>query len=176
MLLLRAQASGPHSALSRVPVGSMLPTAVTRPGPFLLPASSSWSSLCLPPGIYAHIYTHTHIHRDTYTHTHMLPASSRERDPHAPPQAHSCPPVGLGSRDNTGDHSPFPSFQPSITSPGSSCLGGGLARALQTSTSALLHDAGLTPAAARSSLAALKGLEMPTPLFWPQLLSLSVRG
>ena len=106
---------------------------------------------------------------------HMPPASSRQRDPHAPPRAHSCPPVGLGSRDNTGDRSPFPSFHPSITSPESSCLGSVLSRALQTVISALLRDAGLTPAAPRSSLAALKRLEMPTPLFWPRLLSLCQR-
>ena len=140
---------------------------MTSPGLFLLPASSSRSSLCPLPGIYVHRHTHTHIH--------MPPASSRQRDPRAPPRAHSCPPVGLGSRDNTGDRSPFPSFHPSIASPESSCLGGGLSRALPTLISALLHDTGLIPAAPRSSLAALKRLEMPTPLFWPRLLSLCQR-
>ena len=177
MLLLQAQAFRPP--LSSEQVSSGLEPCCLQPGPaqgrsFSLPHLPGPHSACFLGS--THIDTHTHIHRDTYTHTHMPPASSRERDLHAPPQAHSCPPVGLGSRDNTGDHSPFPSFQSSITSPGSSCLGGGLARALQTSTSALLHDAGLTPAAARSSLAALKGLEASAPLFWPQLLSLSVRG
>ena len=140
---------------------------MTSPGLFLLPASSSWSSLCPLPGIYAHRHTHTHIHRDT--HIHMPPAASRERDPHAPPRARLCPPVGLGSRDNTGDHSLFPSFHPSIASPESSCLGGGLSRALPTLISALLHDTGLIPAAPRSSLAALKRLEMPTPLLMFQV-------
>ena len=50
--------------------GALLPTARTSPGPFLLPASSSWSSLCLLPGIYAHRHTHTHTQRYIHTHTH----------------------------------------------------------------------------------------------------------